>query len=312
MKKITVLFLITIILSSCSPQVSSNTLTPTIAITNSFTPTITRTPQPTLTATATLIPCPELENPVIIDDIKVIFYEKVSSKDCHDIQKFVRLTKEKFNSLKYETGPVDVHVFEKPDNLAHFQYDVVKNVGCNPDAEENILKSWQDHGPSGQSTRGAVFLLTGSEWHEVDKAHAIVHEIAQAMLINILGSCQKRWQVPDWYGHGLVEYYVEIFIPDWGLKPWNEDLYKCQLKLVEIRAGQECAYMEAQMAFWLLQSAKFGGKDRGLDVILEMTQGKSFNQAFYDVYNISVSAFSDEFDTYRLNGYKLIEATPTP
>lgn len=277
-------------------------VTPTVTSTVTFTPTVTRTPAPTK------IPCPPLGEPVLIGgETRVIFQETVTDANCDQIQRFVGFAQEKFVSLSIETGPITVYVFASAEAVTPFEYEVIRKAGCNPDSQENILATWKDHGSSGQGTRGAVFLLARPGWARLDMASAIAHEMTQAAMINILGSCQRKWQVPDWYAHGLAEYNAETFTLAWGLTPWPEDLFKCRFRLEQLKPGQECIYMEAQMALHLLKD--LSGRDKGMDVIVEMSKGKSFNSAFYDVYGISVSEFSDMFEEYRKAGYKLV---PTP
>jgi len=316
MKKLTTFLLFIILLSSCSPQISSEIEDIPTLIASTSTPTATLTPRPTLTPTATLIPCPS--QPVIFGEVTVVFHEPMQDGDCEDIIKYSKLAEEQFRIIGYPTGKVQVNVFATPEAVTEFAYDWAKQAGCNPDSKEIIFQLWTERGFQAQGTRGAVFLLTNllnNEWRKVrpvDRAAAITHEITQAVEINILGSCQKRWQIPDWYGHGVAEYFADNFIQEWGFPKSFEDTSGCKDKLANLRAGENCIYVQSQLVFDLLAQKYEGNYKKALDVLTEMTKGKSFNTAFYDVYKISVSAFSDEFDAYRLNGYKLIEVTPTP
>jgi hypothetical protein len=334
MKKLNVFLLFIFLLVSCTPEVTAVPVQ-TLA-TNTSTPKPTLTLRPTFTPPATLIPCPSL--PVTFGEVTVVFHEPMQDGDCEDIIKYSRLTEEKFKAMGYPTGRVQVNVFATPEAVTNHLYDWAKKMGCNPDTKENIFNLWTSRGMQAMVTREGVYLLTNlpdDAWrkaNEEERAHAIFGEITQAVEINILGSCQKRWQIPDWYGHGIVEYFAALFTRDLGLSNlydihWDpavlfignepplyipQELKDCTNKLAELYAGERCVYIQAEMAFVLLREKYSQGKDIGLDVLIEMTKGKSFNQAFYDVYKISVSAFSDEFDAYRLNGYgyTLIETTP--
>lgn len=279
--------------------IATPSATTTLTVTPTFTPTITRTPAPTL------IPCPPVGQPTIFGEIQVVFHEAVPSKACHNVLLYAELTSDEFAEMGIVTGPVEIAVFATVDAITEYVYETARLAGCNPDDKEIIRSQWIRGGA--MVTKGAVFLREGKIEASFDIASHIAGEVTQATMINILGSCQRKWQVPDWFAHGLSEYHMEMFTAEWGLTPWEEDLYKCRYKLEQLVPGQDCIYMEAQMAFHLLR--EISGEDRGMDVIQQMAKGKSFNTAFYDVYGISVSEFSDMFDEYRKAGYKL---PPTP
>ncbi len=263
-----------------------------------FTPTITRTPVPTR------IPCPPVGQPSTFGEIRVVFHEIVPANACHYVLLYAQLTNDKFIEMGHKTGPVEIAVFATIDAITDYVYETARLAGCNPDSRDVIRSQWERGGA--MVTKGAVFLREGRAEAPFDIAGHIVGETTQATIINILGSCQRKWQVPDWFAHGLAEYHMEMFTAEWGLTPWRENLDKCRYKLEQLVPGQDCIYMEAQMAFHLLRD--LSGADRGMDVIIQMGKSKSFNQAFAEIYGMSVSNFSDMFDAYRLAGYRL----PTP
>ncbi len=284
-----------------SETTATPSATPTETVTPTFTPTVTRTPAPTL------IPCPPVGQPTSFGEIQVVFHEAVPSKACHYVLLYAELTSDEFAEMGIATGPVEIAVFATVDAITEYVYETARLAGCNPDDKEIIRSQWIRGGA--MVTKGAVFLREGKVEASFDIASHIAGEVTQATMINILGSCQLKWQVPDWYAHGLSEYHMEVFTNEWGLKPWEEDLYKCRYRLEQLKPGEECIYMEAQMAFHLLR--ELSGADRGMDVIIQMSKGKSFNTAFYDVYGLSVSDFSNAFDEYRAHGYRLAP-TSTP
>ncbi len=310
MKKTSAFFLVIILLSSCAPQPSSihNTSTPQVAqATNT---------EKVPTTTTPLIPCPKESQ--TISEITIVFHEEMSDKDCNDIIKYAQLTADQFALTGYKTGQVQVNVFATPETVTDFQYDWAKQKGCNPDAKEIILQSWTTREMQAQGTQGAVFLLVNlpnDAWRnaeEVERAHAVAHEITQVVETNILGSCQMRWKIPDWYGHGVAEFLATTFTQAWGFPRQYEDLSNCKETLAEMQAGKPCIYVQAELAFKFLGEKYGGSLKTALDVLTEMAKGKSFNQAFHDTYKVSVSAFSDDFDAYRLNGYRLPTPTTAP
>lgn len=314
MKRLIPFLLFVIFLSSCSPQVPPNTLTPTIEVTSSLTPTSTLTPRPTLTPTATLIPCPT-SSILQFGEIQVFFHEAdITSEDCNFFANYV----EKFNEWAtlngFSTKDAQVHVFTTPEVVTDFEYDWSRKVGCNPDTKENILQSWISGGA--HASIGSSFFMVTGWWDEPENIKseriiAVVHELIHVIQGNYAGSCQVMWQIPDWFKEGQAQYFGRLLVSDWGITPDDvrANLLTCEYRLSQLVSGQGCVYMQGEQAFILLRE-KYG--EKSMDVFMEIAEGKSFNQAFYDVYNISVSAFSDEFDAYRLNGYKLIEVTPTP
>ncbi len=272
----------------------------------------TATPMPTLLPTSTPMPtetqiplCPPVGAPVVFGEISVIFHEPVSAQACDDVLTYVRNTNNAFASLGYSTGPMEIAVFATIDMATDYTYETTRLAGCNPDSKDGIRGNWERGGAL--STKGAAFFLVDPQWdsaQELEKANPIVHEITQVTIKNILGSCQRTWTVPDWFTTGLAEYHAEIFTTQWGMTQFDEDLYRCHERLGTLAPSNgDCVYMEAQMAFHLLKE-KYG-VDKGLDVMLAMQSGSSFNSAFAQVYGISVSQFSAEFDAYREAGYKL-------
>jgi len=309
MKKARMCLLFIFLFCSCSSKTS---LAP---VTSTSIPSATQFLTPVPTATP-LIQCPK--EPLTFGEITVVFHEKVTDKDCNDIIKYTRLTVEQFAMIGYSTGKGEVAVFATPEAVTNYLYDWAKKMGCNPDSKESIFNLWTGRGMQAMSTRGAAFLLTNlpdDAWRkadEVERAHAIAHEITQVTETNILGSCQKRWQIPDWYGHGVAEYFAETFTQSWGFPKWFEDLSNCSETLAEMQAGKPCIYGQAELALKLLDEKYDGNLKKDLDVLTEMSKGKDFNQAFNDIYRISVSAFSDDFNNYRLNGYRLVPPILTP
>jgi hypothetical protein len=243
--------------------------------------------------------------PTIIGEISVIFHEPVSVQACHEIQLYTRLTNAKLLDMGHSTGQMEVAVFATIDGVTDYVYETARLAGCNPDAKDIIRSQWQRGGA--MSTLGAAFFLADSRWNRaelLDKVHPLVHEISQVTMANILGSCQRTYEVPDWFSTGLAEYHAEVFTLSWGIPQWEEDLWRCDSSLKNLgHDGTDCIYMEAQMAFHLLKEKN--GVDRGLDVYVQMGKGKSFGTAFYDVYGMALSQFYEDFDAYRKTGYRL-------
>lgn len=303
MNKLSLFFLITLLLASCAPATIEPTRTTTATTIMTQTPTIILTPSLTLTPAPTWIPCPEIGTPVALGDIQVIFYAKVAAGHCNDIQKYVTKAQEKFRSLGVNTGPFVVHVFDDPEGFVEIQRQLIRNnTGCTPDTASKILIDWS-RGGGGQGTAKAIFIRAVAGMPELDKANAIVHEMTHVAIWHILGSCQQKAAVPGWFGHGLAEYNTEVFTIEWRLTPWPEKICR-SMKLEELKPGQECIYTEAQMAFHLMASGRYECTE-GMDIIVEMAKVGDFDAAFSNICGVSVSEFSKDFDAYRVAGYRL-------
>lgn len=305
MKNISMLLFFVILLVSCSPQISSeHEVIPTLPTSTSI-PTSTRTPRPTRTPTATLIPCPT-SGMLTVGDIQIFFHEAdITPADCKFFATYVEKVNEWATINGFLTKNAQVHVFTTPAVVTDFEYEWAQKAGCNPESKEIILQSWKSGGAHA-SLGSAFFMITGwwDKNHNSENIVALVHELTHVIQGNYAGSCQRMWQIPDWYKEGQAQYFGRLLSSEWGVEPADvrENLLGCNYKLSQLVSGQDCIYMQGEQAFILLRE-KHG--ERSMDVFMEIAKGKSFNTAFYDVYKINVSAYSDEFDAYHLNGYKL-------
>lgn len=315
MKKASMFFLFIILFSSCAPQTPtiSDITTPSVTATSILTPTITLTPRPTLTATATLIPCPE-SGIFAVGEIQVFFEEQgITSEDCHFFAYYVAKINDWAMMNGYSTTSAEIHVFNSAEAVTDFEYDWARMAGCNPDSKENILQSWRSGGA--HASIGSAFFMVTGWWDQNPKSErvvALVHEFVHIIQGNYAGSCPRMWQIPDWFKEGQAHYFGRLLASEWGIDPGDvrANLLGCKYKLSQLIPGQDCIYMQGEQAFILLRE-KYG--EKSMEVFIEISKGKSFNQSFYDTYKISVSAFSDDFDAYRLSGYTLpVSTTPTP
>jgi hypothetical protein len=307
--------LICVFLLGCSgvqmvPVVNAQQADPT----GTHTMTLSYTPKPSTTPNATWIPCSEdlLTPEPLPNDIEVIYYDKVTAAgQCNDIAKYSMQAKQELESAGFEVGPLTVHVFTDYKAFAPVQRQIVKDAGCNPDSRAEIEKTWEGKMTGGQSTGGAIFLLAGPGWPSYDKASTISHEVTQVAMINILGSCERKWEVHDWFAHGLAEFNAEAFPRRWGLGAgYKEDICFSQ-SLEEMMPGAQCIYTAAQKGIELLVQGPYECSTP-MDVILHMGQNNTgFETSFSEVCGVTVEEFSDDFDVFRSIRYKLT-STPLP
>jgi hypothetical protein len=307
-RKVFSLFILTLILISCAPLHIDASPIPieTQAPTRVMTSTLTLTPTVTYTPTLPFVAC-QSEKPIVIyQEIVIFFHDKnVSREDCRDIQWYTSLIVENYTSAGYPIGSVEIHVSTDPMILAQFLYDIGKKSGCNPDSIANIAESWPKNNMGGaQTTKGGIFLRPG-EWEASRKAASLAAELWQNVMWTILGSCQLRWQVPDWYGHGLSEHRTEAILNDLGFPPRLEDLSQCHTSLLELQAGSDrnCIYNQAHLVFNYLHEQYNTTEQMEVEVLNKMVEGSSFPNAFEKVFGVSVSQIVVEFDEWYQKTY---------
>jgi len=324
MKNIILPILLIILASSCTAQVSPvpSTSTPSATTTSTSIPTATLTPRPTLTGTATLIPCPSEGTPIVAGDIEIFFDSGVPQKECNLFAIYIGKFNLWMQENGYQTGSIRVNVFSDNQRVTDFEHEWARVNGCNPDRKEAILALWnQPVGTGAQSAYGASFYQVFiGDWERVDlneKLVGVIGEQVSVAQLNYAGSCQRGWLIPDWFREGQAQYLARQMEALWGIEPvdwtdWRNSNPDCRtIPLAQTQAGHPCVYMEGETAFLLL--AHLYG-EKGFQTFELIGKGKSFNTAFHEVYDVSVSDFYKAYDAFRSTGYTLplMTMTPTP
>lgn len=314
MKTVCFIMLALVLITACTPLAtepvaSSATLTATPTDTpvptRTLTPTITKTPKPTA------IPCPETDDPFVIDGINIYFSKNgLKPSTCDLYAGYIADANEWAKSIG-ESLVANVYIYNSAEDAGQADFDLGRKTKCNnytSGSLPEIIQGWKQGGavayPS-YKDQGASFppsVILNSAWQESAQqiASSTVHELVHTIQYPYYGGRNPcSGSIPAWFSEGQAMLYGYGVIEDWGIPHMELDLSECSsISLYKLpQLTDNCVYGMGREALVLLTHL-YG--DKSFNVWKEFSKsGRTFDAAFEVVYGVRVRAFSDVFENYK-------------